>query len=423
MDRETLHIKIHEGLVQAIAFTLTFSIKLNNVLIILCSLNWLIQGKVISKTRLAFSNPVNQLMLAFFLVHIVSILFSSNTAEAWAIVERRLPLLVFPLLIFNRNVTGYFNSTLLSFCAGVTLAGVICIGKASYLFFYQGSHSQFFYHDLSSAVNINAVYLSAYAVLSIIILLNIPAPRLKNTKGLLIAFLLLLCVLLSSKMMLFILVVYLLLHITGKIKSNLQKKLGAAGLIAVCALIFLIPDVRERFDNEFSSKFNVVRQSHYTYDTRFTGSSLRLVLWKQSLAVIRSENAWLTGVGSGDFQDELNKRYKETGMYVGNATGNNTGYTGYGPHNQYIEVLLYAGIPGLLIFLFLLSAQLRAAIRFNNWLFRVFILLSMIFFLSESALSTNKGIVFYALFSSLLYARNYFSSRDAGYKDDFSISI
>lgn len=423
MDRESLHIKIHTILMLAIAFTLPFSIKLNNVLIILCLLNWFTEGKVISKTKLAFSSPVNQLMLAFFFVHIISVFFSSNTAEAWAIVERRLPLIVFPLLLFNRNITGYFNHALLSFCIGVILAAVICIGRASYLFFELGSYNQFFYHSLSSAVNINAVYLSAYAVFSIIILLNIPEPRLKNTKGLLIAFLVLLCVLLSSKMMLFILVVYLLLHITRKIKNSTHKKLGAAGLIAVCVLIFLIPGVRKRFNNEFSSKFNVVNLDQYSYDTPFTGSSLRLVLWKQSLNIICSENAWLTGVGSGDFQDELNRRYKATGMYAGNGTGNDTGYIGYGPHNQYIEVLLYAGIPGLLILLFLLFAQLRAATRLNNWLSGAFILLCMIFFLSESSLSTNKGIVFYALFSTLLYAHNYFNSRDIVYRDDFSISI
>ncbi|MES2688926.1 MAG: O-antigen ligase family protein [Bacteroidota bacterium] len=423
MDRETIHHKIHTGLLQAIAFTLPFSIKLNNALIILCLLNWLIGGKVISKTRQAFSNPVNLLMLAFFLVHITSVLFSSNTAEAWAIAERRLPLIVFPLLVFNQHILSCFKKVLLSFCAGVTLAGLICISRASWLFFDQGLYTGFFYHKLSSAIGINAVYLSAYSVLSIIILLNTAEIRTKGIKELLICFLLLLSVLLSSKMMLFILVLYLLLHISRRVKSTGYKKLGAAGLVVICALVFLIPGVRKRFNKEFSSKFNVVTQSHYTYDTPFSGTSLRLVLWKQSLAIVRSENAWLTGVGSGDFQDKLNEKYKETGMYVGDPANNNTGYTGYGPHNQYIETLLYSGIPGLFIFILLLALQLRSAIRWGNWMWGAFAILCMLFFLSESALSTNKGIVFYALFSTLFYARSYFNSSHTGYKDDFSISI
>lgn len=423
MDRETIHNKIHAGLLQAIAFTLPFSIKLNNALIILCLLNWLIEGKVLRKTRLAFSNPVNLLMLAFFLVHVVSVLFSSNTAEAWAIAERRLPLIVFPLLVFNQNILNSFNKVLLSFCAGVALAGVICISRASYLFFEQGSYNTFFYHNLSSGIGINAIYLSAYAVLSIIVLLNTAEIRVKGIKELLICFLLLLCVLLSSKMMLFILVVYLVLHISRRVKNVRYKKWGVAGLVVICALILFIPGVRKRFNKEFSSKFNVVTRSQYSYDTPFSGTSLRLVLWKQSLAVVRSENAWLTGVGSGDFQDKLNEKYKETGMYVGDSANNNMGYTGYGPHNQYIETLLYAGIPGLLIFILLLVLQLRSAILWGNWIWGAFAMLCMLFFLSESALSTNKGIIFYALFSTLFYACSYFNSGHTGYKDDFSISI
>lgn len=410
MDREALHHKIHAGLLLAIAFTLPFSIKLNNILIIVCLLNWLVEGKVIPKTKMAFSNPVNGLMLVFFLVHVASAFFSSNTSEAWSIAERRLPLILFPLLVFRYDVLQYYHKVLLAFCSGVILAGIICISNALYLFLEHGSYDPFFYHQLSSAIHINAVYLSAYAVFSIIILLNVSEARLKNTSRLLITFLLIMCVLLSSKMMLFILVLYLVFHIAKRTKNNTYKKFGAAGLVMVCVLIFVIPDVQKRFRSEFSSKFNVIGLDQYAYDTPFSGSSLRLVLWKQSFNILSAENAWLTGVGSGDFQDKLNQKYMETGMYVGNAQNNDKGYIGYGPHNQYIEILLYAGVAGLLIFLSLLFAQLQAAIRLNSWLFGVFISLFIVFLLSESALSTNKGIAFYALFSTLFYAYDYFSS-------------
>jgi O-antigen ligase len=117
----------------------------------------------------------------------------------------------------------------------------------------------------------------------------------------------------------------------------------------------------------------------------------------------------LFGVGLGDFQNLLNKEYTSSGMYIGNPKLNDTGYLGYGPHNQYIEMFFSLGFCGLLLFLFLLFRQVFIAFQSLNTLYVLFILLNILFFVTESALSTNKGIIFYVLFSMLfncLYNKN-----------------
>lgn len=416
MKRQDIHQHIHYWLLMAIVFTMPFPGKLNNWCIIACLLNHIVEGRLLHQLKSAWSNTINRYLILFYALHLFSLLFSSDLTEAIAILERRLVLLIFPLILFKPIEEKQYKMIVYAFTAGVVIALVYCIGMSAYRYTVTGQTAVFFYHTLAEPIDINAIYLSAYAVFAVFLLSQVIMHTGTTTKKILILIIVFLVVgvlLLSSKMMLVILCLGLCYLLLSNYNWITTPKLAFIAIVLILgATTFTIPQIRERFSLEFSSNFNVVQQTSYRYDTPFTGTTLRLTIWKYCYIIWQRENAWLTGVGTGDFQQLLNEEYKSVNMYTGNPELNDTGYLGYGPHNQYIETVFVFGLIGLLIFILLLLKQLLKAIHSGNRVFVLFIVLHLFFFTSESALSTNKGIVFYAYFSLIFNARATFLQKD-----------
>jgi O-antigen ligase len=212
---------------------------------------------------------------------------------------------------------------------------------------------------------------------------------------------------LNSKMMLFVLVLGLAARfmLAGNRVPARTKIIGTALVIALPVLaVFTLPALRERVTKEIGTNMHVVTQDKYRYDTPFTGTSLRLVIWRYCREIVSERSSWLTGVGTGDFQDLLNERYRSTGIYAGGSKPGDTGYIGYGPHNQYIETVFSLGITGLIVFVTFLWLLWKSALRDKHNLFFQLMLLLTLFCFSESVLSTNKGIIFFLFFIFLLYS-------------------
>ena len=76
-----------------------------------------------------------------------------------------------------------------------------------------------------------------------------------------------------------------------------------------------------------------------------------MILWRFAGEIMRDENAWLTGTGIGSRQEILNSYYIKYGVYTGNPDLGDKGYLGYNFHNQYLEVMVGTGIPGLILLL------------------------------------------------------------------------
>ena len=122
-------------------------------------------------------------------------------------------------------------------------------------------------------------------------------------------------------------------------------------------------------------------------------SDNRLIIWKSALKI--TERNLLLGVGIGDVRSELMKEYKQ----IGNQEIIKKNYN---VHNQFLEVLLENGLIGLVIFLVILGYMLFIAMRYNNVLYFLFLITSIIFFLFETVLYRFPGMSFFALFSFLM---------------------
>lgn len=417
MKRQEVHQHIHFWLLLAIAFTMPFAIKINSLFIIGCLVNHIVEGKLLFHLKNTWSNVVNRYMLLFYALHVLSLFFSANVAESGAVLERKLVLLVFPLVMFKPIHQQQFKAIVFAFTAGVVMALTYCIGAATNQYLITGKTAVFFYHALAEQINIHAVYLAAYAVFALFMLIYIYHTMAMITRIILVTTMLFLAigvVLLSSKMMLAILCLGMFYMLVKKYAwSSLQKGMLITSLTILGIIILLLPQVRGRFSTEFNSNFSVVKQTTYRYDTPFTGTTLRLVIWKYCFVILSREKAWITGVGTGDGQQLLDKQYKLVNMYTGNPELNDTGYLGYDSHNQYVETVFSLGIIGLATLLLLLGHQVIQAFKSRNPLFITFVFLNMLFFISESALSTNKGIVFYVFFSMVFLAHTTFSTKDA----------
>jgi O-antigen ligase len=405
---ESRYRKIHVLLLGLIAFTLPFPIILNSTLIILCIALLIFQGCLIKAVQNASKNLYVILLWLLFLLYIISIFFSKNQHEGFAILERKASFIILPLLIFAFPVsTSEIKKICELFVLGVLLAFIICIGYAFYQVLFNSRELElFFYQKLTTVLNMNAVYMASYCIIALHIALYFSKEYHKVLVLIVSVLLIIFCVLLNSKMMLVCLCLGLIIFAFKKL-SRLKALLTSSIILAGMFFIGVgVPKVKERITLEVNSNMSVIKQDTFRYDTPFTGTSLRLVFWRFSKEIIKENNGWLIGVHTGDFQHLLNEKYKRTGIYTGNSELKDTGYLGYGPHNQYIEVLLSLGIIGLIIFLMLLILYLKKAWVTNNYLALQCILVFIFFFITESVLSVNKGVVVFLFFTLLFYNIN-----------------
>lgn len=387
-------------LVALMAFSMPFSIKANTWLILLCALHYVCDRALLQKARFVIKDTYVQLLFLFFLAHIISYFLSTNKAEGFAILERRASLVILPFLLYGHHKTE-IKKIALWFVSGVIASFFVCIIHAFVQYSSDKDVGVFFYHQLASAVDFNAVYMAAYCLISLHVLLYYfkSLPKILSVTGMVVV--LTFCLLLNSKMMLFILFIGLALYSFSFFSKKTAVILSLVVLSVISGAGFGVPKIKERISIELTSNFHVVQQDTFSYDTPFTGTSLRLLFWKFAFGIQSQRKAWLTGVNTGDFQDILNKKYIETNLYTGNPELHDTGYLGYGPHNQYIEVLFSMGLVALVLFLYLLIHYLKNAIRQNNYLGMQIMIVFMLFFFSESALSVNKGIVPFVFFTVL----------------------
>jgi len=133
----------------------------------------------------------------------------------------------------------------------------------------------------------------------------------------------------------------------------------------------------------------------YKLTSNPSGSSVmqRLEYLKASLAVIK-EN-WLTGVGTGDLESTLYKKYDEMGTKLKEEFR-------YHAHNQYFAIIITFGVLGFLIFLFALIYPPIKTQSFNDYFFTVFFFIMAISMLSDDTLETQAGVTLFAFFFAFL---------------------
>lgn len=346
-------------------------------------------------------------LAGFFLVTLISISYSSHAGYGFDLLFRKITLLLLPLLLvfsefssktIRKGLRFYILGVFITALISLTIAfvrsskwggGMFCIipfhdGITEKILdtdatnnFFLGTDLSFFMHPSYFALHIAmafliVVFVKAFEHNSLII------------KGITLPF-----VLISGT-------VLLLLSTNASVLTTILLGFG---------MIFFAFRLRALLDLKtyWIMFFGLLLLILSTYNTQFLhlvlgnlGESLltKARITNTSLSLIREHLFW--GVGLGDLTEQLNLAY--------NALGNSDlAELSMNPHNQYLQTW---GNSGLLALIFLVGMLVNAfvfGILRRNFLLIAFSVLTATNFFFESMLNRYWGILFFAVFYSLLY--------------------
>ena len=377
------------------AVSILISPKINVLATVLLSLDFLISLvrdkntiKNIGKNRIVFS-----ITLLFF-VSLFGLLYTDNYNYAGEIIETRVTIFLLPLFlasylpILNRE---FVNRVFVTFSLTSIVVMLFLLLRATVLYFGDRNINHFLYSDFTYTAHPS--YLSMYVAFSISILMFARIPFLSfNLKMLFVLFLSVAILLLMSKMGIIVLVIVLFYSLVQK-SSKKQLLTRVLILLLSFSIVFI---AAYRYSTLFHGKIKmmVAELTHTSSNTYLYSTGIRLVLWDSAIGLIQ-EN-FLLGVGTGDVRD-ASMAYSQRMNYPAQLGDMNV-------HNQFLQSFVAGGILGFLILLFVIIYPLILAIRQKEHLFILFFIIIIFNFFVESMLQRQMGVVFYSIFSSLIYA-------------------
>jgi O-antigen ligase len=427
MKKEELHNKFYVLLCTGSICTLLFSKWLSSVCIILLCVNWVLEGNFKNKVFTISKNIPALLIIALFLFTVAGIFYTSDTTTCGFDIQKKLSLLVFGIILGSVNV--FYKEDLRKLLQWLTLtvfaSTVFCFAATLARFNHTHERWIFFYHALASPLHLHAVYFSVWVFLVIFFLLDEFSKE--NWKGfkliggyLLLAWLCCFLLLLASKLVISVFVISLLITFIFRLRNsyNFKPLLAFVMLtLVVSVVVLLTPNpISERFreiglhkqidsariTGTVISQLSDTSEAKYTDATYFNGLAFRKLLWKFGYQILNEKRAWLWGVSSGDSQRLLDDKMVAAHLYTGDKQTGTHGYLGYNFHNQFVENALQSGCISVITLLLLFGTLLFIAFRDGNLFMALFLLLFFSFFLTESALERQMGVVPFALFSLAL---------------------
>jgi len=374
------------------------------------------EGNLNQRLKALFSNPFFISLFLLFLIKVIGLIYSDDVATGLKFIEKKSTLIAIPFIILadpfaNRDK---YKKMMTAYCfvlLGVTL---YCLLIAIWKYIQFQIIYTFFYHSLVEPILQSAVFFTVFVLAGLLYLLsteisveNLRPDIKKRLQLFMIIYFTIFIFLLSSKLMLFILILILASFAMQKDYMNRNKKtIIITGLICIALTLLVLltkNPIKERYLD--MQNIGMIKKEKFSPGTYFNGVQLRLLQWKFAYQILNENNAWLIGVGPGDSQHLLNKKYADANMYMGNPERKDTGFLNYNFHNQYIEELVQSGIIGLVLLLFSCYILIRMAIRIRTIeaAFTVFMLLCL--FVTESSLEMQDGLFLYSFLPSMLLSR------------------
>ncbi|QXP60667.1 O-antigen ligase family protein [Olleya sp. HaHaR_3_96] len=381
--------------------------SINSISIIVLCIAWLFNGVNLKKKFVNFLNNKTAILFSFvFFCYCIGLVHTQNLDRGLRVVEIKLPLIIFPIILGS---TSWFLSqkqkTLFSylFIASNLLIGIFTIfcvyfdiGPVSERFIQTGikyySHS-----DLTTKVDNHPTYLSFSFLISLIFLQYL----LDNNRIKKVVFIMLFILLsfylflLSSKLGVFLYLTLVIYFIYFKVRINKQVKLGLliiSVLTFFCVMVTQNP-IQKRYKEEFVSikSFKNIRNK----EVPFYLKNQRLIA--ADIFFSQPSLDLLFGIGTGDTQDYLDKKYRRYLEIVNRGAFKDLNY-----HNQFFQLSSAIGFLGGILLIYVLLGPLCVSLKNGNEEYMLFLLLIFLFFLIESFFETQRGVVLYSFFNSLL---------------------
>jgi len=320
--------------------------------------------------------------------------------EVGRLCERRVAFLLLPLLFATiaPRFRAVFQGQLMYLVYGCIVACVTV--NAAYAW------HQFYAHDLPGGpshviyrvvverfTGIHPTYLSMYLAFSVAIVLwywpddsRVQALKKFGIVALMLGFMLAM----FAKAPLIALFVIALLYAIVERRNLYRFKWAFAALGGVVVLAYaFIPFFRQRA-GEMLGLFH-----KSTGQLTDNSVNVRKLLFNTDAGLLK--RYWLSGMGPGRLLNALNQRYFFHSLYRGYWVGY------FDPHSQYFYEWLSFGLIGIGYLLTILCLQFARAISSKNILYVFLLIILSTTFFTESLLARQQGVLFYAIFTSLLF--------------------
>ncbi|WP_276132364.1 O-antigen ligase family protein [Polluticoccus soli] len=325
----------------------------------------------------------------------------------------------------------------LAFVSGISVAALICITAATRSYLSTGDIEVLFYNKLVKPIDdIHAVYMAWYALFSLSALLFFPWGRFfvgswRVLRFILIALQIVFFILLSSKTLIvlfFLIITPFYLRKTLKTRFGTAKVaiLATAAVALFTALVVTENPIKERY-NDVIQKNDLNKAFLTDYrevdESRLSNLTIRVFSWRIGIENIIDNNLWLTGCGSGDWQELQNQRFGRYHVQNWDKTyfDNTSELYNINLHNMFLQSFLMIGLPGLLLcMIIILSPFLYVRKIIYSSLFFIFHLVGFAFMMQESALQSHAGVIYYCFFTQIFW--NIYYSDSMGKNMQMNIS-
>jgi O-antigen ligase len=365
---------------------------------------WLIEGDFASKLRRVQDNKsvlASILCIGLYFLYLAGLLYSKNLEFGLFDLLLKLPLLIFPIIIFTLNPVFWTKKrieTLLKMFAFGSLITLIISVIHSWII-YKETSSLFCFFYVEASLFHHPSYASMYYCFSFIITVYLFFTHGYSLWEKIIAIIALMLflieiILLESRAGILTfgstLIVYLfyLLFFKRKLFSYIF-----AGMICICSALTVTYKLLPREMNRIQPTIDYIKE-YYIDKSHSQDPYIRFLVWDASFKV-GVENLPF-GVGTGDIKDELMKQYQKEGYlepYEGNLN----------VHCQYLQVFATLGIFGTLLFILITLSSIWIGYKTRTVLFVLFGVITVINFLVESMFEKQAGIMFFVFFFVILY--------------------
>ncbi len=405
-NRKMIHRNIFYFCLLGISFFLPVFPKIVPYFITLLFLNWIVEAPFRHNFKLVFKEKQRFLLLSFsflYILYLIGMTYSNNLEYGREDLEIKLSLLVLPLIFSTLDkavLTKKEGFNVLSFfVTGCFTGTLLLLGHSWYNETWNHMDNAFYYGNLSWFFH--PTYLSMYLSFSVAVLawyiisgeVSI-RPLLKIILILLSIYFLILIILLSSKAGILSLALVMVFFSSILIIKNKNWITGLIFLVTSLLTLYL----GLQFFPYASGRMSVARESvsedSSIKSDKAESTAERIMIWKSGLEIIHEH--MLFGVGTGDVKDELLLKYKQCNIAPAFEKKLNA-------HNQYIQTFLSIGIFGFLLLLSMMLLPSLIAIRQEQHLYVIFLLIFALNIAFESMLEVQAGVVYFAFFNTFLF--------------------
>jgi O-antigen ligase len=384
-------------------FTFLISPKISNLFILFIFIV-LVLGYIKKNIYFRF-NKLSYYFIGFYICYLIGAIWTNHPSIAIGYLEKKLSLIVFPLLFSFKLREGKLSLRLpiIAFVFGLLCLTTYGLISSFDCFFSNGSKLCF------SATTLSSIHHPSYFSVFLFFSMGLVWYGYKNNFKFfnfpIVFIYIIFSILIQSSIMSLAGVLYLYLFLGGVLFIYILKKFNkilillffTIGITASLSSVKYIPYLGDEISQSQLAFFNYLKNPGQYIKSRsypLSGNDTRLAMWEISILVFEDH---LFGVGTGNVDDYLALRLNDFGQ-------KELAKQNYNPHNQFLQIAVEIGILGLVLFIFLLFKLFEFSRNNKNYL--LFILTTSLIFnsLFESMLQRQSGIVFYSFWICLIVA-------------------